>query len=58
MTAFGEEFLTGSFSHFLCCYDYDDNSSEAIDKIATYQKDYRKCFLCVIVCFIAKAFHQ
>ena len=31
-----------------CCYDYGDNASEAVQKIATDQKDYRKCS-CVIV---------
>ena len=32
-----------------CCYDYGGNASEAVHKIATDQKDYRKCSLCVIV---------
>ena len=32
------------------CYDYDANNSEAVQNIATDQKDYRKCSLCVIVC--------
>ena len=33
-----------------CCYDYGANASEAVRKIATYQKDYHKCSWCVIVC--------
>ena len=36
-----------------CCYGYGANSSEAAPKIATYQKDYRKCSSCVVVCLIA-----
>ena len=26
-----------------CCYDYGANASEAVQKIATDQKDYHKC---------------
>ena len=33
-----------------CCYDYGTNASEAVQKIATAQKDYHKCSSCVIVC--------
>ena len=33
-----------------CCYDYGANTSETVRKIATDQKDYRKCSSCVIVC--------
>ena len=33
-----------------CCYDHGDKPSEAVQKIATDQKEYRKCSLCVIVC--------
>ena len=29
----------------LCCYDYGANASEAVQKIATDQKDYQKCVL-------------
>ena len=29
----------------LCCYDYGANASEAVQKIATNQKDYQKCVL-------------
>ena len=36
------------------CYDYGINTSKAVDRIAIDQKDYQKCFLCVIVCCIAK----
>ena len=37
-----------------CCYDYGANASEAVQKIAIDQKDYRKCSLCVMVCCISK----
>ena len=33
-----------------CCYDYGANASEALQKIATDQKDYHKWSSCVIVC--------
>ena len=33
-----------------CCHDYGANISEAVEKIATDQKDYHKCSLWVIVC--------
>ena len=36
-----------------CCYDYGDNAYEAVQKIATDQKDYYKCSLCVLVCCLA-----
>ena len=29
-----------------CCCDYGPTTSEAIQKIATNQKDYHKCFSC------------
>ena len=32
-----------------CCYDHGANSSEAVQKIVTDQKEYRKCSLCVII---------
>ena len=32
------------------CYDYGANDSEAVQKIATDQKDYQKCSSCVKVC--------
>ena len=37
-----------------CCYDHGAEASEAVQKIATDQKEYRKCFLCVIIFWIAK----
>ena len=37
-----------------CCYEYGANASEAVQKIATDQKDYHKCFSYVILCLIAK----
>ena len=33
-----------------CSYDYGTNASEAVQKIATDQKDYRKYSSCVTVC--------
>ena len=33
-----------------CCYDYGANASEAVQKIAIDQKEYRKCSPCVIIC--------
>ena len=33
-----------------CCYDHDAKASEAVQKIATDQKEYRKCSSCVIIC--------
>ena len=36
------------------CYDHGAKASEAVQKIATDQKEYRKCSLCVIICLIAK----
>ena len=32
------------------CYDHGTNASEAVQKIATDQKEYHKCSLCVIIC--------
>ena len=34
----------------LCRYYYGANASEAVQKIATDQKEYRKCSLCVVIC--------
>ena len=39
-----------------CCFDHGSKASEAVQKIATYQKEYRKCSSCVIVCWIAKIY--
>ena len=39
-----------------CCYDHGAKASEAVQKIATDQKEYRKCSLCVIICWIAKIY--
>ena len=33
-----------------CCHDYGANASEAVQKIASDQKDYHKCSSCVIAC--------
>ena len=40
----------------LCCYDHGTKASEAVQKIATDQKEYRKCSSCVIICWIAKIY--
>ena len=32
-----------------CCYDFGAKASEAVQKIAADQKEYRKCSLCVII---------
>ena len=40
------------------CYDYGANASEAVQKIATGQKDYHKCSSCVIVYWIAKIYQS
>ena len=39
-----------------CCYSYGANAFEAVQKISTDQKDYRKCSSCVIVCWIARIY--
>ena len=33
-----------------CCCDHGAKASEAVQKIAADQKEYRKCSLCVIIC--------
>ena len=40
----------------LCCYDHGAKASGAVQKIATDQKEYCKCSLCVIICWIAKIY--
>ena len=32
-----------------CCYDHGANTSKAVQKIATDQKEHRKCSSCVII---------
>ena len=32
-----------------CCYDHGAKTSEAVQKITTDEKEYRKCSLCVII---------
>ena len=39
-----------------CCYDHSAKVSEAVQKIATDQKVYQKCFSCVITCWIVKIY--
>ena len=38
------------------CYKHGAKVSEAVQKIAKDQKEYRKCSLCVIICWIAKIY--
>ena len=57
---FCEEFLSKSdfeavLATFCCCND-GAKASEAVHKIATDQKEYRKCFSCVVICSIAKIY--
>ena len=63
MVAFSEEFLSEdkleTVLAIFCCYDYNANAFEAVEKMATDEKDYHKCSLCVIkVCCIATAYHK
>ena len=39
-----------------CCYDHGAKASEAVQKIAADKKEYRKCFSCVIICWIVKIY--
>ena len=41
-----------------CCYDYGTNASEAVQMIATDQKDYHKGSSRIIVCWIAKIYQS
>ena len=38
------------------CSDHGAKASEAVQKIATDQKEYHKCSSCVIICLIAKIY--
>ena len=46
----GFEAVLATFS----CYEHSTMASEAVQKIATDQKEYHKCFSCVIIFWIAK----
>ena len=52
MADFSENFLSGNdFEDVLAIffyYDYGSKASEAVEKIATGEKGYRKCSICVI----------
>ena len=41
-----------------CCYDHGAKVSQAVQKIATDQKEYRKCSSYVIICWIAKIYQS
>ena len=43
----GENYFKTFLATF-CCYDHGAKASEAIQKIATDQKEYRKCSSCTI----------
>ena len=62
MAVFRELFLSeNDFQAVLanfCCSDYCANASETVEKIATNQKDYHRCFFGVKVYCIAKAHYQ
>ena len=57
---FFEEFLCeNDFETVLAtfsCYDHGAKGSEAVQKIATDQKEYPKCSSCAIICWIAKTY--
>ena len=38
------------------CYDHGAKVSKEVQKIDTDQKEYCKCSLCVIICWIAKIY--
>lgn len=61
MAAFNKDFLSeNDFETGVAifrCYGHDDNSSKAVDKIATSGKVYHKCPLCIIACSIAVVYH-
>ena len=39
-----------------CCYDHGAKTFGTVQRIATDQKEYRKCSSCVIICWIAKIY--
>ena len=41
-----------------CCCDHGVNTSEAVQKIATDQKDYHKCSPCALVWWISKIYQS
>ena len=57
---FCEELLSGNGSVAVlatfCCYNHSDKASQVVQKIATDQKEYRKCYSCVIICWIVKIY--
>ena len=62
ISIFGEDFLGGEGFKpvwgIFCSYDNSANASEAVEKIATYEKNNRTCFLCFIVGNIATVHPQ
>ena len=57
-----EEFLSqNDFKTVLttfCCHGYGVNASGTVQMIAADQKDYHKCSLYVIICWIAKIYES
>ena len=49
------KWLWGCLATF-CCYDHDAKASQAVQKISTDQKEYHKCSLYVMICWIAKIY--
>ena len=45
-----------AFLATFCCCDHGTRASEAVQKITTDQKKYRKCSSCVIIYLIAKIY--
>ena len=52
---FGKDYVKAALASF-CYYDHGAKASEAVQKIASDQKEYHKCFSCVLVCWIAKIY--
>ena len=45
----GENDFEATLATF-CCYEHGAKASEAVQRIAADQKEYRKCSSCVIIC--------
>ena len=39
-----------------CCYTHGAKAPEAVQEISTDQKEYRKCSLCAVICWIVKIY--
>ena len=59
MVTFARNCLVKDFETVLatfCCYDHGAKASDAVQKIARDQKEYRKCSSRVIICWIVKIY--